>query len=159
MKPMMFVVAIMATICVQGAAAQTIGAWDYETTNDLYAGTTNDSSNTFGQQCAMAERSCSYFVGLPASCKEGASTPAVVNADSGAFQARLICIGRGGRYNLFRYVFEDFDVIDSAVRNSRRISIAVPMGNSEVAVLRFSLDGATAAIALMRGTAGRGFEK
>ena len=155
MKPMIFVAAVLATIYVPSASAQTTGAWDYETTHDFYAGTTNDSSNTLGQQCAMAERTCRYFVGLPASCKEGASSPAVVNADGGAFPAKLICIGRGGRYNLYRYTFEDFGAIDAAVRSSKRIGIAVPLENSEVTVLRFSLDGATAAITLMHGAAER----
>jgi hypothetical protein len=51
---------------------------------------------------------------------------------------------------LYRYVFEGFATIDSAVKNSTRIGIAVPMEKSEVMVLRFSLDGALAAITLMR---------
>lgn len=158
-KPMKFIVAVVATLCILPASAQTIGAWDYEVANDLYAGTTNDSSNILGQQCVATERTCLYLVGLPARCREAASIPAVVNSDSGAFPVRLMCIGRGGKYNLYRYVFEDFGAIDAAVRNSRRIGIAVPMDDSEVAVLRFSLDGATAALTLMRGAAERRFGK
>ena len=148
-----FLVAGLATTFLQMASAQTVGLWDYEINKDFYAGTTNDSSNTFGQQCAMSDKTCRYFVGLPSSCQDKVSYPALVNSDSGAFHARLVCIGRGGKYNLYRYVFQDFANIDSAVRNSKRIGIAIPMENSEVMVLRFPLDGALAAITLMRGAA------
>lgn len=157
MKPLTAIFAVLAALCVETAVAQTIGTWDHETTSDLYAGTTNDSSNTFGLQCSMLERNCRYFVGLPAACKEGVSTPAVVNTENGAFHARLLCVGRGGRYDLYRYLFEDSGAIDAAVRNAKRIGIAVPIERSEVAVLRFSLDGAVPAIALVRGAADRRF--
>lgn len=134
-------------------AAQTTGLWDYETSHDLYAGTTNDSSNTFGQHCSTSDGRCKYFVGLPSSCKDGISTPALVNSDRGAFNARLVCVGRAGKYNLYRYVFENFDDVDSTVRNSTRIGVAIPMEGGEVTVLRFSLDGAIASITIMRSAA------
>ena len=154
MKPIMkFLVTGLATTFFQMASSQTVGSWDYEIKNDFYAGTTNDSSNTFGQHCSTSDKTCQYFVGLPSSCQDKVSYPALVNSDSGAFHARLVCVGRVGKYNLYRYVFEDFAKIDSAVKNSTRIGIAVPMENSEVIVLRFSLDGALAAITLMRGAA------
>ena len=137
------------------ASAQTIGLWDYEINNDFYAGTTNDSSNSLGQQCSMSARTCRYFVGLPTSCKDGVSYPALVNSDSGAFYAKLVCVGKVGKYNLYRYIFEDFSDIDSAIRNSKRIGIAVPMEGGEVMVLRFPLDGAMAAITIMRSAVDR----
>lgn len=154
-KPILRIVAGLATAIFGIASAQTIGSWDYEINNDFYAGTVNDSSNTFGQQCSTSDRKCRYFVGLPTSCKDGAPYPALVNSDSGAFPAKLVCVGRVGKYNLYRYVFEDFGDIDSAVRNSKRIGIAVPMESSEVMVLRFPLDGAIAAITMMRNAADR----
>jgi hypothetical protein len=153
-KPAMkFLLAGLATASFQMAFSQTAGLWDYEIKNDFYAGTTNDSSNTFGQQCATSDKTCRYFVGMPSSCQDKVSYPALVNSDGGAFHARLLCVGRVGKYNLYHYVFEDFANIDSAVKNSARIGIAVPMENSEVMVLRFSLDGALAAITRMRGAA------
>ena len=155
MKPIMCIVGALATTIFRIASAQTIGLWDYEINHDFYAGTTNDSSNSFGQQCAMSDRTCRYFIGLPTSCKDRVSYPALVNSDRGAFYAKLVCAGKTGRYNLYRYVFEDFGDIDSAVRNSKRIGIAVPMESSEVMVLRFPLDGAVAAITIMRSAADR----
>lgn len=155
MNPRNLILTGLTVTVLQIASAQAIGSWDYELKNDLYAGTTNDSSNTFGQQCLTSDRTCRYFVGLPTFCKEEASQPALVNVDSGAFHARLVCIGRGGRYNLYRYVFEDFGSIDSALQSSKRIGIAVPMEGSEVMVLRFQLDGAVAAIKMMRNAADR----
>ena len=135
------------------ASAQTVGSWDFEIKNDFYAGTTNESSNTFGQQCSLADKTCRYFVGLPATCHSNVSYPALVNSDSGAFAAQLLCVGKVGKYNLYRYVFKDFDNIDSAAKTSTRIGIAIPMEDSEVMVLRFPLDGALAAITLMRRAA------
>lgn len=148
----LFVAGLTATF-FQMASAQTIGSWDYEIKNDFYAGTTNESSNSFGQQCSPADKTCRYFVGLPSSCKVDVTYPALVNADNGAFTAQLLCVGKVGKYNLYRYVFKDFDKIDSAAKTSTRIAIAIPLENSEVAVLRFPLDGALTAITLMRNTA------
>lgn len=148
-------VAGLAVTFFQMTSAQTVGSWDFEIKNDFYAGTTNESSNTFGQQCSLADKTCRYFVGLPSSCQVDVAYPALVNSDSGAFAAQLLCVGKVGKYNLYRYVFKDFENIDSATKTSTRIGIAIPMADSEVMVLRFPLDGALAAVRLMRGAVDR----
>jgi hypothetical protein len=143
------------------AHAQASGDWIHDAQKSFYAATVNDSGNVFGQWCDPQDRSCTYLVAFPASCRDGARYPALANGDGGADSVTLICRGALDGRNaegrpLYRYAFENFDQVDTLVRGSRRIGIAFPIDGDAFRVLRFSLAGSQAAIATMRGAVERG---
>jgi hypothetical protein len=136
--------------------ADTIGAWDHGTRDQLfYAVTTNDGGNVFGQFCMATEDNCLYVVGLPTRCEADAAYPVLVNADSGAFNAVLVCRGPIEGRALYRYVFDTFGPIDEAVRESSKIGFAMPVEADQFRSASFSLEGATASLSIMRAAARR----
>jgi hypothetical protein len=53
------------------------------------------------------------------------------------------------------YTISDFEKMDAMIRQSRRISIAFPIGGERFQIMSFSLEGAGAAIIFMRSVADR----
>lgn len=136
------------------AKSETAGSWFYETNGDTpYAGTVNDSGNIFGQWCFPSEGSCIYLIALATRCDENSDYPVLINSDSGASSATLICRGKLEGGNLYRYAFSNFDAIDRAVRASKRIGIATPLEGDQFRVFRFSLDGASPSLKILRDIA------
>lgn len=135
--------------------AQEIGAWFAETKTSLYAATSSDSGNFFGQRCDASEGSCYYFLGLSNSCTEESSYPVLANSDAGSASMRLICKGSttGDGPKMYRYFFSDFEAIDHLVRNATRVGFASPLQGDQFSVVRFSLQGAVTAITVMRNAA------
>lgn len=135
--------------------AQEIGAWLAETKTSLYAVTSSDSGNLFGQRCDASEGSCYYFLGLSSSCDEDSTYPVLANSDAGSASMQLICRGSTtvDRPKMYRYFFSDFDAIDQIVRNATRVGFASPLRGDQFSVVRFSLQGAVTAITVMRNAA------
>ncbi len=155
MRPLSALALVLALSPCTAPYAEMIGAWDHGTTTDkmFYAVTANDGGNVFGQFCLASEGACLYVLGLPADCEDGAIYPVLVNADGGSFPSVLVCRGRMEGSDLYRYVFSAFGPIDEAVRASRKIGFAMPVEGDEFRSASFSLDGATATLAIMRAAA------
>lgn len=142
------------------AKAQGVGQWIYKNSEpDYYAGTLNDSGNGFGQHCSPGEGSCVYFIGLSTRCEDGEDYPALLSSDFGAYSVNLTCQGRTPDGKMHRYVISPFKDVDSAVRNSKRIGIALALEGDQFRVVRFSLDGAVAAITIIRSGAERSMQR
>ena len=112
----------------------------------VFAGTTNDSNGVFGQFCLKEANNCYWLMTTDLDCTEGSKYPVLVNSDAGASNQELYCLKVEGKP---RYAFSNFDAINETVATSKRISIALPIGNSQFQVSRFSLSGSNDAIEVM----------
>jgi hypothetical protein len=142
-------------LALNAARAEQQGDWFFEIKQQKpMAFTVSDSGNVFGQWCDPAADSCLYLMALPSACEDEAEYPVLVNADSEAVSTSIICGGKLEGQGLYRYVFSDFDEIDSVVRESSgRMGVAMPLQGDSFKVFRFSLDGAVPALDKMRDAA------
>jgi hypothetical protein len=144
--------ALSAALMFGLAAAQPLGEWIYQTKGQFYAATINDSGHVFGQWCDVEDQSCIYLLAMSTSCEQDYRYPVLVNSDAGSLSTTVVCRGRldSGKY---RYVLSNFEDIDGLVKKAKRIGLAIPLEGDQFRVLRFSLDGATVALTVMRGAA------
>ncbi|CAM3218935.1 hypothetical protein [Vibrio rarus] len=110
----------------------------------LYAITLNNSGNIFGKYCYLDSGQCLYLTGIDTNCTTGNKYPVLVNADSGAFNTFLHCGEKIGEQSVL--VFDNFDVIETAAKESKKIGIAVPMESGHFKVSRFSMSGSAYSI-------------
>jgi hypothetical protein len=135
------------------AAAEIIGSWQTDAFSEgVYAATLNDSENLIGQYCYPDQGSCLWLLGLKTRCESGHEYPILANSDVGAREVTVRC-GSRLESGLYQYVFTNFDAIDEIVKGSSRLGFAVPLADDQFRVIRFSLDGARAAIDGMRARA------
>lgn len=129
--------------------------WFTDTADDssfIYAATLNDSGNLFGQYCFPGTGNCIYYLGTKTQCERESMYPVLANSDAGSAQLIIRCDGYV-KSGFYRYVFTSFEEIDSFVRNSRRVGIAMPLEGDEFVVFRFELLGAITALEVMRARA------
>lgn len=143
---------ILPASCIAGATVTVAqenrwGAWTAGLSEDRqssYAGTVNDSGNLLAQYCFLSSGNCVYLLAMPTSCKDGNRYPVLVNSDVGSFSTEIVCGGPlDGR---FRYLFSNFEMINSAVRDAARIGFAVPLSGDNFRVTRFDLNGSRQAL-------------
>src|SRR5438093_10798586 len=111
MNRVLLFVAFVISSNVLPANAQNFGSWKVGTTTSgefIYACTTNDSGNVFGQYCSPSDQTCYWLLGLNLTCKIGDSYPLLVNADSGALHLSVYCFSQLND-NMFAYAMTDFD--------------------------------------------------
>ncbi len=148
-------VAVMAALAsVASAEERKVGTWRVGLTKEragTFASTVNESGGQLGQYCYPEQGNCIWILANDVACESGERYPVVVNTDSGAAVLELVCLGVEGKAT---YAFADFDAIDGIVRRARRVVMAFPTSNGLFQLSRFSLDGATRAVALMREAAG-----
>ncbi len=113
-----------------------------------YAATVNDSGALFGQYCYQKFEKCFWLLANDIGCEAGSEYPVLINADSGAYSLKIVCLDSTDKIG--RYVFSDFDAIDEPVKKSSRIGIAFPMKSGFFQVNRFDLNGSSKAVSLMR---------
>jgi hypothetical protein len=122
----------------------------------LFAATTNDSGNILGKYCFATLDGCMYLLAMKTSCEQGNKYPVLVNANTGSQTLEVYCNGLLGRYNLYQYVFTEFDKIEDTVLRANRVGFAVPLQSDQFNVIRFSLMGSNEAIEAMTQAYGRG---
>lgn len=149
-------VLLASVLCCAPALGAEFGKWVTESTTDnvLYAATTNDSGALLGEFCFPGNGTCVWLIGMETRCNSGDSYTVLANSDAGSAPLKVLCDGQleNGSY---RYVFGDFEEIDGMVKRATRIGFAVPLQTDEFRVFRFPLQGAKAAIAIMRSRAER----
>jgi hypothetical protein len=148
-------IALAAALFAPRADAQgrQFGAWAagvMDGKEGVFAATVNDSGGVLGQYCFRETGSCVWLLANDADCEDGAKYPVLVNTDSGAANNTIRCVKVDGKA---RYLFENFDIIDGAVRSASWFGIAFPMKSGRFQVSRFSMQGAAQAVALMRKAA------
>ena len=136
--------AIVAFMAFQAAQAQTVTVRDWvvgvQSGNEgPFAATINDSGLAFGEYCFVSTKECIWLVGGDVSCKENSHHTALATTEAGAFPIGIIC---GKELNgKFVYVFENWAELESALKRSSKLAIAVPVGSDGFVVWRFSLNG------------------
>jgi hypothetical protein len=142
----LLLVVLVTLLSLTSAYAEVIGDWQVHT-KDLYAATSNDSDQVFGQFCYVEDSSCLWLVGITVACDEGQKYPVLANSDAAAVHLEMLCLDgkpiEGGRY---RYAFTDFDRVDRLVRESQRVGFAMPMQEDSFRVIRFNLRGSDKAL-------------
>lgn len=136
-------------------AADNFGAWSVDMGDDhsfIYAATVNDSGGLLGEYCTPSEGSCMWVLGISTKCDTGHQYPVLANADTGAVELEIVCNGELPN-GMYKYAFSSFDQIDSLVKAATRIGFAMPMQGDQFRVVRFQLNGASAAVASMRTAA------
>lgn len=136
-------------------ADESYGSWGVGVGDDrsfLYAATVNDSADLLGQYCTPSEVSCMWLLGLSTKCETGHEYPLLANSDTGALQLEIVCSGPLPNGN-YKYAFKNFDQIDELVKRAQRVGFAMPMQGDQFRVVRFMLNGATAAVTSMRTSA------
>lgn len=151
-------VAIAALLAALSAGASAeerrVGAWSVGLTREragTFAATGDGSGAQLGQYCYPEQGSCVWILANDLACDAGERYPVVVNTESGAAVLEMQCLGFDGKA---AYAFTDFDAIDGIVRKARSAVLALPTANGLFRLSRFSLEGATRAVALMREAAG-----
>lgn len=144
-------ISFAASFCCARAEAQEtrFGDWSVGVMageEGIYAATVNDSGGLLGQYCYKENSKCLWLLANDINCDAGSKYSVLINADSGAATTQVACVKIGGKS---RYVFVDFDLIATTVRDSEWIGIASPLKNGRFQVSRFSLAGAARAVALV----------
>lgn len=147
--------ALVTVLLASPAAAQQkmFGSWTVGVLDDaagLYAGTINESGGLLGKYCFRNGEKCLWLMANDVNCEDGSRYSALVNADTGAGTVTIRCVKIEGKP---RYLFEEFDVIDSAVRGASWFGVAFPLKSGRFQVSRFAMNGAADAIAFMRRAA------
>lgn len=134
-------------VCLQTADAQdsvTYGNWlvgVQEGNTGLFAATVNDSGLAMGEYCSdKPKANCIWLVAADLNCDQGAKYPALGNTDGGEFSLELVC-GSNKVNNRSVYIFTDWSQLESAIKKSKQIGIAVPMPGNRFEVWKFSLNG------------------
>lgn len=138
-----------ATVC---GAESSFGDWQAGVTDDrstMYAYTTNDSGDMFGEWCSVTTGNCTWMLGLTTACEQESSYPVLANTDTGAAPLNIKCGGKIEDSELSRYQFTSFKDVEKLLKGGHRVGIALPMQGDQFRVVRFSLKGSSAATSAM----------
>jgi hypothetical protein len=149
------IAAVLALAAPVASADETrVGAWSVGLTKEragTFAATADERGAQLGQFCYPEHATCVWILAVDLGCAAGTNYPVVVNTDSGAAVLEMVCLGFEGKA---AFAFTDFDAMDGIVRRESHVAMALPTANGLFRFTRFSLDGATRAVALMREAAG-----
>lgn len=124
------------------AAPYKIGDWSVDVSNEYSeAYIYNGTNSLFGMICY--DKCLFYISPSKISCIENAKYQVFMNAENEAISIDTECLKLQGR---FVRIFQDFDTVNIAIRDSTFIGFAFAMKNGEFNVSRFSLNGAQNAI-------------
>lgn len=134
--------AFLARVAVP-AEASTYGDWNIGAADDksyIYAATSNDSGDVFGEYCYFKTKTCSWILGVATPCDVGHSSVVLANSDTGAVALELKCFGAVGR-NMYTYAFMDWKTLETDIKDVSRVGFALALASNKFAVVRFSLKG------------------
>jgi hypothetical protein len=136
--------------------AEVFGDWFAEAhgPTSVYAASANEAGNVFGQFCYLSEGSCVWLIGVKTRCQQGDRYPVLANSNVGAMHLEVLCDGRLDS-GLYRFAFTNFDQVEKLVTHSDRVSFAIPVEDAQFGIVRFSLQGAAAALSELRQAAQR----
>jgi hypothetical protein len=147
-------IVFLLTCSLEASGAAPAGEWTWDQgASSYFAGTSNDTGDTFGQACYPGERKCYWVIVLKRSCNPGATHPTLVNTDAGASTFQLTCMGPSEERGAFRYSISEFDEIDHVVAGATRIGFALPLRGDQFTLTRFDLSGSKPVVSAMRQAA------
>ncbi|MBW9334611.1 hypothetical protein FEE59_13935 [Herbaspirillum sp. RU 5E] len=131
--------------------ARSYGDWIVSVTDEgmPYAAAINSAGDILMKRCDAVSMTCTWIQGIAISCDDGASSPALLNSDQGAYVHILYCRGSfsSGQRTYYRYEIDSQDQLDSVVMaTSRVVGIAMALESGQFNVTRYSVKGAKGAI-------------
>ncbi|WP_420383225.1 hypothetical protein [Novosphingobium sp.] len=108
----------------------------------VFAANTNADGSVLMENCNVDTKKCTWLMGGDTSCDNDKSAPALLNSDKYAGSIDLICRGEVNK-GLYAYAFSDWKALESLIKESKNLAIAVAIGNNNFKVFRFSLFGMT----------------
>lgn len=148
-------IAVVAFLAgVTDVRAEVFGDWFAEASGptSVYAASANEAGSVFGQFCYLSEGSCVWLIGVKTRCQQGDRYPVLANSNVGAMHLEVVCDGRLDS-GLYRFAFTNFDQVEKLVTHSDRVSFALPVEDAQFGIVRFSLQGAAAALSELREAA------
>jgi hypothetical protein len=144
---------LLMLVCgiAQAADFTSHGDWGVAFSKDrtqVLAVVVNQSNDVLGEFCFFDGGKCYWAVGNKTQCKEGDSYLFLVNTDEGAVSLVGKCVGWDNTMNTYDYEF-DWKGIEGALKDSHAtaVAFAMPLTNTQINVIRFSLKGITEATA------------
>ena len=131
-------------IASSAIAAET---WTTRETDDMsIAVTANMDGDAFGLRCDAETAYCEWAITTKSSCKENASSPAVMSGPKGASHIFYNCRGATKSGKSFVYVLSPYDNVEELVLAGGIVSMAFPLESGRFSVNRFDTSGAKTAI-------------
>lgn len=129
--------------------------WDHVEENDYtLAATINSDGFGLGQRCDLHAGTCKWVLATATKCALGAKHPALMNGADSVASVTINCEGLArSSGDLYRYSIGPFDDVDSLVRASSLVGVAVALESGRFLVLRFNTAGANSELDKMRETA------
>jgi hypothetical protein len=116
--------------------------WYVGTADDksyVFAATTNDSGDSFGEYCYFKTGKCNWLIGMHTNCKTGQTGVVLANSDSNSAALDIYCYGPVG--DIAAYGFQNWKSLEGTLKDASRVGFAVPLEADKFKVVRFSLTG------------------
>jgi len=142
--------ALLVYLSPAAFAQEKFGDWVVSAPNGedfIFAATGNESGRVLAHSCDFRTGDCMWTLTMNMECEQDHVFAILTNVDQGAEHLSLMCIGPNREPNQYTYAFTDFEQIDHIIRNSGKISFAIPLESGEFQVSRFNIKGASAAVA------------
>lgn len=113
-----------------------------------YASTISSSGEILSKKCFVNDDTCSWFLAIRISCEAGQQAPALFSINAGSSVHNLKCVQYLGSVRLYSYLIFDPDDIDRMTNDEKGvIGIAFALKDGKFTVNRFSMSGASVAVA------------
>ena len=150
MKSLILICALSASAVSHANELGRRGEWGIinasDNSGDVIAITTgSNAGEMLGYRCTLRTSECVYVLVPGSKCDRGDSYPMLMNAKTGASQVEGVCLNSNEKIN--DMVLKPYKSIENAIKNSSEmIGFAIPMASGAFKAVRFSTDGAFAAI-------------
>jgi hypothetical protein len=138
------VLALFAGVAQAATPPQQFFDWFSGPTDvSFVAMTTNDANEALGEFCFYSTQKCSWQISIDLRCKENEDHWILANADSAYEPLQIKCMGFNTGNKRYNYAFENWKEAEAIIkkRQNNMIGFAMPIGNTQFRVIRFSLKG------------------
>jgi hypothetical protein len=141
------VVGLLGALLLCSVSNAQTDTWMQDKSDDgtyMYAAVLNANGNVFGEFCYYSTKTCLWQMSLETRCAENATAPVLLNADTGTAALTVQCngLGKNGTSYLYRFNWKE---LESALKGSTTVGIAMALDGNNFRVYRFKLDGIVAA--------------
>jgi hypothetical protein len=139
MRAFILVLLIASFPVASAESFKTFGEWRV---NEETAATFNGDF-AFGEFCHSETKSCTWKVVINIECNSGDGYSILTNTAVLSSIEKITCQGKAPDYSEWFYSFNNWKTLESVIKSpgAKEIAFAFPVGNSQIRVVRFSLDG------------------
>jgi hypothetical protein len=119
-----------------------IDTWIQDKSDDgsyVFAAVVNSDGGIFGEFCYYASKNCFWQMTVETGCTANATAPVLVNTDTGTAALTVQCFG-AAKNGSYRYKF-NWKSLESTLKGSNSLGIAMGLQANGFKVYRFNLDG------------------